>query len=174
MVGPERKPTTEDHEPSSQELTALRTFTMSTFTPYKSMNDVSQLNIGHTKTQDDQRYNALRNLDDHSESSTEVGDWDDGNSVRPRMTRRRIFLARLKRYRWLLDTTLLLIIIGLLVEKRWTHDHGRQYELTGDITGFAPECKKSRIRCIQPSDCTSSTANHHIQTKSDFCAGKRI
>lgn len=122
------------------------------------MHDISQLNIGETKLQNDQRYDALRNLDNQSDSSTEVGDWgaeDDGN---PRRARKRSFWKSLKRCRWLLDTILLLIIVGLLVEKRWKHSHGHQYEFTGDITGFAPKCKSTR-KLEMPSTDRSQSHN---------------
>ena len=117
---------------------------MPAFAPYKSMHDVSQIEIGETRMQNDQRYNALRNLDDQSDSSTEVGDWEAEGDEKSRQIRRRTFWGRLKRYRWLLDTSLLLVIVGLLAEKSWRHSHGHQYEFAGDITGFAPECKSAQ------------------------------
>jgi uncharacterized OsmC-like protein len=40
------------------------------------MHDVSHVEIGESKMKNDQRYNALRNLDNESDSSTEVGGWD--------------------------------------------------------------------------------------------------
>ncbi|KAF2633568.1 hypothetical protein BU25DRAFT_427067 [Macroventuria anomochaeta] len=93
----------------------------------------------------DQRYNALRNLDDQSDSSTEVGDWEAEGNTEPRQTKMRALWSRLKRSRWLLDTALLLVIVGLLVEKRWKHNQGHQYEFAGDITGFAPEFSQQVI-----------------------------
>ncbi|KAH6616874.1 hypothetical protein C7974DRAFT_436777 [Boeremia exigua] len=89
--------------------------------------------------QNDQRYNALRNLDNHSDASTEVGDWDIEDSRNTRRAGTMAFWGRLRPYRWLLDTSLLLVIVGLLAEKRWRHGRGHQYEFTGDITGFAPK-----------------------------------
>ncbi|KAF1947999.1 hypothetical protein EJ02DRAFT_332806 [Clathrospora elynae] len=86
----------------------------------------------------DSRYDALRNIDDHSDSSTEVGDWDTEDAVTPRRKRKSVW-KRVKGYRWVLDTALLLVIVGLLAEKRWKHQKKNpQYELAGDITGFAP------------------------------------
>lgn len=90
-----------------------------------------------TNTKSDHRYDSLRNLDHHSDSSTEVGDWDIEQHIKQRRSRRRVW-RKIKGYRWLLDTTLLLVIVGLLVEKRWTHHASHAYELAGDITGFAP------------------------------------
>jgi hypothetical protein len=107
---------------------------MPTFTPYKSTHDVSIMAF----TKDDPRYDTLRTIDDHSDSSTEVGDWDTEDVVQPRR-RRKTTWRRVKGHRWMLDTALLLVIIGLLVDKRWQrHAKGHLYELAGDIAGFAP------------------------------------
>ena len=122
----------------------LQSFNMSAFAPHKSMHDVSQVEISESKMKTDQRYNALRNLDNESDSSTEVGDWDAEDLERSRQTKTRSRWSGMKRYRWLLDTGLLLVIIGLLVEKRWAHNHGHHYEFAGDITGFAPKCRRQR------------------------------
>jgi hypothetical protein len=105
------------------------------------MHDISNVEIGETKMRDDQRYNTLRNLDEQSDTSTEVGDWEAESDMKPRQSKRGTFWRGVKHYRWLLDTTLLLIIVGLLAEKRWRHGQSHQYEFAGDITGFAPRCK---------------------------------
>lgn len=52
--------------------------------------------------------------------------------------------AALRRWRWLLDTALLLVIVGLLVERRYnlqTPAYDKRLEPVGDLTGFAPKCK---------------------------------
>lgn len=105
------------------------------------MHDISNVEIGETKMQDDQRYNVLRNLDGQSDTSTEVGDWEVEGDMKPRQSKIRTFWVKVKQYRWLFDTTLLLIIVGLLAEKRWRDGQSHQYEFAGDITGFAPRCK---------------------------------
>ncbi|KAF2115911.1 hypothetical protein BDV96DRAFT_612495 [Lophiotrema nucula] len=90
---------------------------------------------------DDHRYDALRNGDNESDSSTEGEEWDAEKTVRSR-TRRKSVWTKAKRYRWVVDTALLLIIVGLLVEKRWKkhgHQKKHQYEFAGDLTGFAPQ-----------------------------------
>jgi hypothetical protein len=115
---------------------------MPAFAPYKSMHDVSHIEIGESRIKNDQRYNALRNLDNESDASTEVGDWDAEDLERSRQTKRISVWNRVKRYRWLLDTGLLLVIVGLLVEKRLAHNHKHHYEFAGDITGFAPKCRR--------------------------------
>jgi hypothetical protein len=115
---------------------------MPAFAAFKSMHDVSRVGIGsEAKLKDDQRYNALRNLDDHSDSSTEVEDWEEDDDLK---VRRQRAWRSLKRYRWVIDTTLLLVILGLLVDKTLQHDHSHQFEFAGDITGFAPTCKSTQ------------------------------
>ncbi|CAO2658209.1 Nn.00g059320.m01.CDS01 [Neocucurbitaria sp. VM-36] len=101
-----------------------------------------------TTTKDHHRYDALHNVDAHSDSSTEVdeADWDPEHDIRPRQRRRKTCWQRTKRYRWILDTTLLLIIVALLVEKRWTtRPRSPHFELAGDITGFAPAFSKQIV-----------------------------
>lgn len=141
---------------------------MPVFAPYKSMHDVSQVEIGESKMKSDQRYNALRNLDDQSDSSTEVGDWDAERDERPRQTKRRSTWEGAKRYRWLLDTGLLLVIVSLLVEKRWKHNHGHRYEFAGDITGFAPKCRRHQKQQTHATDMfqshSRSSPSHQIQS----------
>jgi hypothetical protein len=112
---------------------------MSKFAAHKSANDVSQVDLCETTTmKDDLRYNALRNIDARSESSnTEVNDWDTEEDAKPRL--RRTLWRRVRAWRWLLETGLLLAIFGLLVENRvHRHQKSHAYELAGDITGFAP------------------------------------
>jgi len=109
--------------------------------PFRSTHDVSQLELGEATTmKDDLRYNALRNSDARSESSnTEVEDWDT-EEVDIKSSRRRTLWKKVKAWKWLLDTGLLLVIVGLLVEKRWRHSSKiPAFQLVGDITGFAPE-----------------------------------
>ena len=124
---------------------------MPAFAPHKSTHDVSIMAFAtNNPLKPDQRYDALRNTDDHSDSSTEVDDWDTEDAVRPRRRRKTVW-KRLKGYRWVLDTALLLVIVGLLVEKRWQkHAKSHQYELAGDITGFAPTFSQ-QIASFKPS-----------------------
>lgn len=82
-------------------------------------------------------YDSLRNLDGHSDSDTDVEEW----SGQPRQRRRRTVWKAVKAYRWMADTILLMVIIGLLVEKKWKSQTGHRYELAGDISGFAPQCR---------------------------------
>ncbi|KAH3954545.1 hypothetical protein HBH98_071770 [Parastagonospora nodorum] len=109
--------------------------------PFKPSHGVAQLELGEATTmKDDLRYNALRNADARSESSnTEVEDWDTEEGD-VKLSRRRTLWKKVKAWKWLLDTGLLLIIVVLLVEERWRHSSkSPAFQLAGDITGFAPE-----------------------------------
>ncbi|KAF2006925.1 hypothetical protein P154DRAFT_558871 [Amniculicola lignicola CBS 123094] len=97
---------------------------------------------------DEQKYDSLRTVekrheDDDDESTTELGDgeWEHEEAGIQHGGRRRGFWARVEGLRWMIDTALLLVIFGLLAEKLWEKDDDRRrhrYELTGDLTGFAP------------------------------------
>lgn len=87
--------------------------------------------------EDDHQYKTLRSADEHADSSTEVDDWDTQRDVKP-WKRRKTFWRKARGYRWMLDTALLLLVAGLLVEKRWTRHTSHRFEIAGDITGFAP------------------------------------
>lgn len=81
--------------------------------------NIPTMDIGaETKMINTHDYDSLRNADNHSDSSTEVGDWDTERDVQPRRRRKTIW-RRIKGYRWILDTTLLLVAVGLLAERRW-------------------------------------------------------
>jgi hypothetical protein len=56
---------------------------------------------------------------------------------------------RIKSNAWILQTNLILLVVVLLVERRW-HDHVEtdKYELTGDLTGFAPRCRLHHARTL--------------------------
>ncbi len=99
-------------------------------------------------------YETVALGEDHEEdlSSTEVdeslmGDEKGWNSQR--RSKRRTCVEVVKSYRWMLDTFLLLIIIGLLLLLRrdWA-DHGfpkSSSQLGGDFTGAGPHCECSSI-----------------------------
>jgi hypothetical protein len=50
--------------------------TMSEFSPYKSIYDVSQIESGNLRIMGNRQYKSLRNLGNESDLSTEVGDRD--------------------------------------------------------------------------------------------------
>lgn len=63
----------------------------------------------------------------------------DGN-----VTSRPGLCAAMRRWGWLLDTALLLVILGLLLERQGAASQRCQpFEDAGDITGFAPTSTKS-------------------------------
>ncbi|ORY68520.1 uncharacterized protein BCR38DRAFT_335865 [Pseudomassariella vexata] len=54
--------------------------------------------------------------------------------------RRARVLAAVRKHRWLLDTFLLLVILGLLLDKKSSQkEKSHEFEGAGDITGFAPK-----------------------------------
>lgn len=96
---------------------------------------------------DEPRYDALQILDDGSDSSTEVDEWDPEIESKAQLRRKRKGVwKKLAKWRWLVDTLILVelvVILGFLAEKRWAkhvQHKNHRYELTGDITGFAPRC----------------------------------
>ncbi|KAH7138998.1 hypothetical protein B0J11DRAFT_515805 [Dendryphion nanum] len=120
---------------------------MPKFKPFQSTFNLSSLHDESNKMKDDHRYDALRNLDNHSDSSTEVEDWEPESEVQTRKSRRRKgFWRKLRSYRWVVDTALLLVVVGLLVEKRWKHHKSHKYEFTGDLTGFAPKFSQQIVK----------------------------
>lgn len=105
----------------------------------------------------DQQRHKYENIhltgDDHDESSTEVdeslmGDekqWDGEHiqSLSKRQRRNRC-LSALSSCRWIVDTLLLLVIIGLLVREQLRKLPVNPWDFTGDMTGVGPRCTLSR------------------------------
>jgi hypothetical protein len=85
----------------------------------------------------------------------------------------------------MVDTTLLLIIIGLLAEKKWhhhtkkqqeNHHKSHQYELAGDITGFAPTFSQQIVTfkpdpVFAPEDASQFWSNETQQAWLDIVPG---
>jgi hypothetical protein len=120
---------------------------MPAFAPFKSKHDVSQPQLGESTTmKDDLRYNALHDEDARSESSsTEVEDWD--TESHEKLRSKRTVWAKLRAWKWLLDTSLLLVILGLLLDRQWkSHPKTPAFELAGDITGFAPKFSQQIVQ----------------------------
>jgi hypothetical protein len=148
---------------------------MPRFTPYLSTLARSKRGVV-TKAKDDHRYNALRNLGSHSDSDTDVEEWEEEADIQPRQRKKRAVWKRIKPYRWMLDTALLLVIVGLLAEKRWEPRKGYVYELAGDISGFAPTCTATCHLIYTPTLTIycSLSANRQLQVRSCVRPGKCI
>jgi hypothetical protein len=94
------------------------------------------------------KYEDLRHEDhDHDESSTEVESLT-GEDKRwhaeqhPRIRSKRSGVARfMSSCRWVVDTILLVIILGLLVRQQMKEAPVNTWEFLGDLTGVAPRCK---------------------------------
>ena len=116
---------------------------MSAHESHESLQCMLQAEMDAGRTNKEGRYNQLDHHDHGFDPTAETRNWDTESDLKPMLRRRRSIWLRLKENRWLLDTALLLIILGLLVEKRWKHDDHKshQYEVTGDMTGFAPTCE---------------------------------
>lgn len=54
----------------------------------------------------------------------------------------------------LLNTLLLFVILGLLVDRRWHKQRHGHFEGNGDITGYAPQCE-SIPSLANKGDCSS-------------------
>lgn len=94
-------------------------------------------------------YANVRHHDDHDESSTEVEEslmGDEKSYQKDAMFQRRKpkslrekLLAPFSSGRWLIDTALLLVIIGLLVKEQYKERRLNPWQIGGDMTGVAPE-----------------------------------
>ena len=58
------------------------------------------------------------------------------------------FWNRAMCFRSILDTVLLLVIVWLLLDRTERVNKTAEFELAGDITGFAPQCQ-SRLRSVE-------------------------
>lgn len=92
-------------------------------------------------------------LDDRDDgSSTEVESlmeetkqWHDVDLQRlERRSRASRFCAAANSWRWLIDTTLLLVILGFVTRSYYNEPVVKPYDLLGDMTGVGPKCKSAR------------------------------
>lgn len=90
---------------------------------------------------------------DDSRSSTEVesliGDeksWQAHQHERERKSKRSQLYSILRSSRWMLDTTLLLIIVALLVRNEMKEPMQDQWQLLGDMTGVGPRFPQKLAR----------------------------
>lgn len=91
--------------------------------------------------------------DDSSRSSTEVESlmgeeksWQAHQAERK--SKRRTLFSILRSSRWMLDTTLLLIIVALLVRNEIKEPPVEQYQHNGDMTGVGPPSLSSPSLCM--------------------------
>ncbi|ORY17852.1 hypothetical protein BCR34DRAFT_583415 [Clohesyomyces aquaticus] len=108
----------------------------------------------------EQKYDSLRTLEDHhSDSDTEVGDgdWEPEHQAPPRRRRKGVW-ATVKAYWWIVDTVLLVIILGLLVERipasvwrKVGYKESHFLQFGADITGFAPKFSQ-QIKKFDPDE----------------------
>lgn len=81
--------------------------------------------------------------DHSSRSSTEVESLmgeEKSWQAQQRKSKRRTLGSILKSSRWMLDTTLLLIIVALLVRNEVKEPATEQWQTVGDMTGVGPRC----------------------------------
>lgn len=102
---------------------------------------------------------AVEEHDRDDRSSTEVEEaligrddkqWEEGLHQRQtrRTTRSRIFNT-LNSYRWLIDTGLLLLILGLVVRQQLQEPPRNPYDFNGDLTGVGPRFSQ-QIKTFKP------------------------
>jgi hypothetical protein len=84
-------------------------------------------------------------FEDEERAWSDITAGDPGMAQRRLSRRRRIWMA-LMSIRSLLDTVLLLVILGLLLERGWQRT--AWFEIGGDITGFAPRSTDMSSNCI--------------------------
>lgn len=88
----------------------------------------------------DERYNTIPSPYHDFSSSTHSGLGDQSDEDIVSLQQRQMSTWTIvRKYWWLIDTTLLLTILTLLATNRWSFQtKNNQYSLTGDISGFAP------------------------------------
>ncbi|CAI0653415.1 unnamed protein product [Colletotrichum noveboracense] len=96
-----------------------------------------------------------RDVSPHNDSMTDISvsllseddkpwkqaDIEDGGGCATRRSRCAKKCEAFRRWRWVFDTALMLVVVGLLVERRYLQSPARDKRLepVGDLTGFAPE-----------------------------------
>lgn len=105
---------------------------------------------------------ALADDKEDPRSSTEVDESVLGDDEKPWRTREgrhggrretttQRYLAKFRRYRWIIDTLLLLVNISLsllLVRNVWGDTAVARFQVGGDVNGLGPECK-CHVACRQ-------------------------
>lgn len=133
--------------------------------------------------------NSQDQEDAHDDSATEAGmsllSEEDGiwkgeehkSQTRSKHGRIKQWSSLLFSTQGILNTILLLVILGLLVERRWHQERIGLFEAAGDLTGFAPRCKSLNHLSIVPYAETSSkslTTDHHVCARSHVRSRERV
>lgn len=93
---------------------------------------------------------AGEEMDHSSRSSTEVeslmGEEKSWQAQQlQRKSKRRTLAGVLRSSRWILDTTLLFIIVALLVRNEMREPPVEQWQTSGDMTGVGPRCSSTLL-----------------------------
>jgi hypothetical protein len=95
--------------------------------------------------------------------------------ARRKLSRKRRVWAAIMSIRSLLDTVLLLLILGLLLDRQgW---RSSLFEVGGDITGFAPRCKLwcNTVHRVVFADMTRSCAtDQDVRPRPRVCPRQRV
>lgn len=109
--------------------------------------------------------------DDEDDKAWSDDAMQDGSMARRRRTRAKRIRSAIVSFRSILDTGLLLVILGLVIDRRRQSGEGRSlFEVAGDVTRFAPRCKwKGSERSLgDPADDVdgSFSTNHQVFARS--------
>lgn len=111
------------------------------------------------------------NCDASDASSTELGEALNSEKVEwevqyCRPSRHRLWTLARSSW-WAVDTILLLIILALVVEPRWPRMSSK-FETNGDVTGFAPHCKKYCQHAVHTRSLTHPVSQQITTFKPDL------
>lgn len=85
---------------------------------------------------------SLTDYEDDDDKAWSDDAMQDGSMARRRRTREKRVRSAVVSFRSILDTGLLLVILGLVIDRRRQSGDGKSlFEVAGDVTGFAPRCK---------------------------------
>lgn len=117
--------------------------------------------------------------DDEDDKAWSDDAMQDGSMARRRKTRAKRIRSAVVSFRSILDTGLLLVILGLIIDRRRQSDDGRSlFEGAGDVTGFAPRCKLKELE-MSPGDPAddvdgSFPTNHKVFARSVFRTAQHV
>lgn len=111
---------------------------------------------------------SLLRFDDEEKAWSDISARDPGMAER-RASRRESICSALTSIRSLLDTVLLLVILGLVMDRQWRKSPS--FEIGGDITGFAPSSEQ-RVWHSVPVGLTDKPFS--LAANQDFCARSHV